>query len=66
MCNLPHLDKTEDLIGNAAHRSRKRITSDADACIFKDYRVILKTTKNENIRTLIIAGKGEVIEVDDK
>ena len=67
---MPKIDDKDLSIANAAHRWRKRFQSVAllpsSKGIFKDFRVILKTTKNESFATLIEAGRGKIVEVDNE
>lgn len=56
-------------IAKASLRWRKKFQSVAipsSKGIFKDFRVILKTRKNESLANLIEAGRGKIIEVDNK
>lgn len=68
--NLPKIETTaEQTTAQAAFRWRQKLQSVVSASakgIFKDFRVILKTTKNDNLRTLIEAGKGKIVEIDNK
>lgn len=63
--DLPRVDGNDLLVAQAAHRWRKKLQSviiPSAKGIFKDFRVILKTAKNESMRTLIEAGRGQIIE----
>ncbi|XP_055297166.1 DNA topoisomerase 2-binding protein 1-A [Sitodiplosis mosellana] len=66
--NLPHIEGANDLsIAQAAHRWRKKlqpIIIPSAKGIFKDFRVILKAAKHESMRTLIEAGRGQIIDVN--
>lgn len=55
-------------MAKAAFRWRKKLQAmvmPSTRGIFKDFRVILKTTKNDSLRTMIEAGKGKILEIDD-
>lgn len=65
--NLPELEANskEFEIAKAAYRWRKKIAMDPSVMgVFKGFRVILRTTKNASIGTLIEAGHGQVIDID--
>lgn len=54
-------------VAKAAFRWRKKFQSivfPSAKGIFKDFRVILKTTKDEGLGTLIEAGRGKIIDVN--
>lgn len=60
--NLPVLKASEEQIANAAYRWRKKVQSSAsDSRVFKNFRPILLTTKNDSLRTMVEAGGGIVI-----
>lgn len=64
---MPHIESNDLMVAQAAHRWRKKLQSviiPSAKGIFKDFRVILKTAKNESMRTLIEAGRGQIIEVN--
>lgn len=66
---LPQVQGNDVNIANAAHRWRKKLqltVMPASKGIFKDFRVILRTSKDESLRTLIEAGRGQVIETSKK
>lgn len=55
------------VIAKAAYRWRKKLQSiliPSAKGIFKDFRVILKTSKNDSMRTLIEAGRGKIIDAN--
>lgn len=62
--NLPVLKGSDAQIANAAYRWRKRVQSSAsDNRVFKNFRTILLTTKNDSFRTMVEAGGGTIISI---
>lgn len=68
--SLPKIENPiEQTIAKAAFRWRKKLQSmvmPSTRGIFKDFRVILKTTKNDSLRTMLEAGKGKIVEINDE
>lgn len=68
--NVPSLEpnSSEDTTAKAAYRWRSKIQShpDPEYGVFKDFVAILKTNKNDNLRTLIEAGKGRILDVNER
>lgn len=67
--DLPKIEGNDLSVASAAFRLRKKFQSvvmPSSKGIFKDFRVILKTSKNDSLRTLIEAGRGTIVEVDAK
>lgn len=65
--NLPTIESNDAAIATAAFRWRKKLQSvliPSAKGIFKDFRVILKTGKNDSLRTLIEAGRGKIVEIN--
>lgn len=67
---LPKIESAADEnIAKAAFRWRTKLQSvmmPSAKGIFKEFHVILKTTKNESLRTMIEAGKGRIVEINDE
>lgn len=65
--NMPSLEANEQVIANSAYRWRKKLQTDPKSLpitgAFENFRVILRTTKNENLQNLIEAGGGVVVKV---
>lgn len=63
---MPVLKESESQIANAAYRWRKKVQSSAsDNRVFKNFRPILLTTKNDSLRTMVEAGGGTIISIRD-
>lgn len=62
--NLPALTEQEEPFANAAYRLRKRMEL-TGVGVYKELCAIIRTSKNENMRNLIEAGHGKVLN-DDK
>lgn len=63
------MDANDLNIANAAYRWRKKLQSillPSSRGIFKEFHVILKTGKNESLRTMIEAGRGRIVDADPK
>lgn len=67
--SLPKIEGTDLQVAKAAFRWRKKFQSiliPSSKGVFKDFRVILKTTKNDGLRTMIEAGRGKIVTYDEK
>lgn len=62
--NLPTLTEQEEPFANAAYRLRKRMEL-TGVGVYKELCAIIRTSKDENMRNLIEAGHGKVLN-DDK
>lgn len=63
---MSKIDDKDLPIAKAAYRWRKKFQSvviPSSKGIFKDFRAILRTSKDESFSTLIEAGRGKIIEV---
>lgn len=58
--NLPTLTEQEEPFAKAAYRLRVRMETTGDG-VFKDMCAIVRTSKDENMRNLIEAGHGKVL-----
>lgn len=61
--NLPTLDEQEESVGKAIYRFRLRVQNTGKGA-FKDLRAIVRTNKTENMKNLIEAGQGKVLNFD--
>lgn len=59
-----NLTSSEEALAKAAFRWRTKVQS-TNIRIFHDMRVILRTSKNNQIATLIEAGDGEILVVPE-
>lgn len=58
--NLPALTEQEEPFANAAYRLRVRMETTATG-VFNDICAIVRTSRDENLRNLIEAGHGKVL-----
>lgn len=53
-------------ISKAVYRFRVRIQEEKKSAVFHNMRAIVRTAKDENMRNLIEAGRGEILHLADK